>query len=141
MKMIFFKIIIIRKLCANLQKKWDSETKVIKESCINNKCYQLFWFFFVEKTCEPHHFKCGNGKCIPDTWTCDNANDCGDNTDETTPWLHCPVIQDCDSEHFQCEKSKQCILRYLHCDGHKDCGADDDSDERNCGMLNLKILD
>jgi len=84
------------------------------------------------KTCPPNKFKCGNGRCIPESWTCDNMDDCGDNTDETTAWLHCPVTPYCDSDHFQCEKTKQCIFRYEHCDGHNDCGEGDDSDERNC---------
>lgn len=66
------------------------------------------------------------------SWTCDNMNDCGDNSDETTAWLKCPKSQYCDAEHFQCAKTKQCIMRYEHCDGYNDCGKDDDSDEKNC---------
>lgn len=85
------------------------------------------------KTCNPRtHFQCGNGQCIPESWTCDNMNDCGDNTDETTAWLNCPKSYTCDSNHFQCAVSKQCIFRYEHCDGSLDCGPGDDSDEKNC---------
>lgn len=85
------------------------------------------------KTCNPdEHFTCGNGKCIPQSWTCDGMSDCDDNTDETAAWLKCPKTHTCDSDYFQCEKSKQCIYRYEHCDGNRDCGDDDDSDERNC---------
>ena len=59
-------------------------------------------------------------------------DDCGDNSDETKEWLKCPKSQYCDAEHFQCTKTKQCIMRYEHCDGYKDCGDGDDSDEKNC---------
>ena len=27
-------------------------------------------------------FECNNGKCIPLSWKCDNADDCGDYSDE-----------------------------------------------------------
>lgn len=84
------------------------------------------------KTCESNKFQCTNGRCIPLSWTCDNMDDCGDNSDETKEWLKCPKSQYCDAEHFQCTKTKQCIMRYEHCDGYKDCGDGDDSDEKNC---------
>ena len=32
--------------------------------------------------CPPHRFRCNNGECIPNTWVCDEDNDCGDNSDE-----------------------------------------------------------
>ncbi|GFY63406.1 uncharacterized protein TNIN_161361 [Trichonephila inaurata madagascariensis] len=34
--------------------------------------------------CPSHQFECGNGRCIPMTWHCDDDNDCGDNTDESS---------------------------------------------------------
>ena len=95
----------------------------------------FFEFFYLEDTCSPStHFKCANGHCIPESWTCDNSNDCGDNSDETTLWLKCPKTEYCDPDLFQCAKTKQCIFRYQHCDGERDCGEDDDSDEIDCRM-------
>ena len=31
--------------------------------------------------CHPGEFRCPNGKCIPDAWRCDGANDCKDEHD------------------------------------------------------------
>lgn len=33
-------------------------------------------------TCAKNEFKCVNGKCIPNHWQCDYANDCIDGSDE-----------------------------------------------------------
>lgn len=39
----------------------------------------------------------------------------------------------CDSAYlFRCTISKYCIASKLHCDGVKNCGPGDDSDEMNC---------
>lgn len=32
--------------------------------------------------CSTHQFQCAKGQCIPDSWTCDGENDCGDGSDE-----------------------------------------------------------
>ena len=95
-----------------------------------------YFFLLLEiKECNTKtHFTCGNNHCVPKSWTCDNIDDCGDNTDETTAWLKCPAHYHCDDKHFQCKKSKQCIFRYEHCDGSYDCGSKDDSDEQDCGL-------
>ena len=35
------------------------------------------------RECDPiNEFKCDNHKCIPITWACDSADDCGDRSDE-----------------------------------------------------------
>jgi len=33
--------------------------------------------------------------------------------------------------YFQCDNGR-CIVEEFVCDGHKDCGVADDSDEKNC---------
>merc|ERR1712059_117301 len=32
--------------------------------------------------CNRHQFECGNKRCIPESYKCDDDNDCGDGTDE-----------------------------------------------------------
>ena len=32
--------------------------------------------------CSSSQFKCNNGNCVPSSYKCDRANDCGDNSDE-----------------------------------------------------------
>ena len=34
------------------------------------------------KECEENEFECHPGKCIPDTWKCDNEEDCENGVDE-----------------------------------------------------------
>lgn len=33
--------------------------------------------------CPAPSFRCNNNRCIPGSWSCDGADDCGDNSDET----------------------------------------------------------
>ena len=38
---------------------------------------------FLGGECSLAQFRCGNGKCIPKEWICDEMNDCEDKSDET----------------------------------------------------------
>ena len=42
-------------------------------------------FFFNSpepRDCKEWEFTCGNGKCVPELYRCDQYDDCGDNSDE-----------------------------------------------------------
>jgi len=40
--------------------------------------------------------------------------------------------------YFQCDNGR-CIVEEFVCDGHKDCGIADDSDERNCTCESMSV--
>ncbi|XP_077999401.1 uncharacterized protein LOC144452224 [Glandiceps talaboti] len=66
-----------------------------------------------------------NGDCIPESWECDDMDDCGDNSDEE----NCNLAG-CYSDQFTCGNG-MCIPKSWECDDDDDCG--DNSDE-NCGF-------
>lgn len=87
--------------------------------------------------CQPDEFLCKNGKCIPSTWKCNSADECGDNSDEkncTVPPTEPPSTL-CPFGTFQCSiaHSTQCLSNELRCNSAKDCV--DGSDEENCPDL------
>ena len=47
------------------------------------------WCYFVANSCVSDEFRCANGKCVHNSWKCDNQDDCGDNSDEAAS-LRCP---------------------------------------------------
>ncbi|XP_074652666.1 sortilin-related receptor-like isoform X2 [Tubulanus polymorphus] len=75
-------------------------------------------------------FQCAGGyrHCIPLTWKCDGADDCGDNSDEAG----CALVNStaCDLlGMFPCGNGT-CIPRAWRCNGYVECY--DSSDEENC---------
>ncbi len=89
---------------------------------------------------------CGNNKCIPQSWTCNKFNDCGDNSDESPEkcsreWTEGKgkrlkeyiTLEEitCKPSEYRCE-NLVCISDSLTCDGSNDCG--DWSDELKCGL-------
>ncbi|XP_066544684.1 low-density lipoprotein receptor-related protein 2a isoform X1 [Amia ocellicauda] len=76
--------------------------------------------------CGSNSFSCANGKCVPQYFRCDGADDCHDNSDEVNCGAHNTT---CSPAAFTCA-NRRCIPRSWHCDEHNDCL--DGSDERDC---------
>ncbi|KAG7199404.1 hypothetical protein KM043_014034 [Ampulex compressa] len=82
----------------------------------------------VGSSCFANQFACDNGICIPQFWTCDRDNDCGDNSDE----VDCNKST-CSPNDFECDGNK-CIPKYWVCDLERDCKNGED--EMNCTYVN-----
>ncbi|CAG7827361.1 unnamed protein product [Allacma fusca] len=84
-----------------------------------------------------HACRKGN-KCIPGHKKCDGRIDCNDGSDEE----NCPrsknrdIVESCTESEFFCNVSTICISLELVCDGFKDCGEIDGSDELDCRQVN-----
>ncbi|XP_048345301.1 class I histocompatibility antigen, F10 alpha chain-like isoform X2 [Sphaerodactylus townsendi] len=110
---------------------------------------------FCSPFCFLNEFRCQNGQLVPELWTCDGYDDCGDDSDEAG--CACQFFQcrnghrveknelcdgddncrdgsdeagcACSDSQFQCANGR-CVPIELSCDGFDHCG--DDSDESNC---------
>lgn len=112
----------------------NSYWKLIK----NQKIKKNFMFTWTQNgTCHDWMFTCHNKMCIPEWWTCDMADDCGDGSDELDCSLSPNKNKDgrnpgaliCEQNQFRCS-SGECIAQSWVCDGSRDCANGDD--ELNC---------
>ncbi|CAG2227805.1 LRP3_10_12 [Mytilus edulis] len=109
-------------------------------------------FMRMSSTCLKGENKCSNGKCIYDSWRCNNANECGDNSDEigcptkkttqaptttATPINHNkrPV---CDRSQILCRpiynhQREECLDSHYKCDGKINCLGGEDENTNLCG--------
>lgn len=83
-------------------------------------------------TCASHMFTCNNGKCVEKYFICDNANDCGDHSDEMNCFL--PMNSGkCQANQFACTTNQSiCLDHEAKCNGTTECPGGDD--ERNCSL-------
>lgn len=123
--------------------------------CTNSKCIPLTWTCDGEKDCEDgsdenpktciktakkvvltpakascakNEFRCGNGRCIPARWQCDNEKDCNDGSDEDP---HLCQQKVCGADEFTCRAAPgECVPLTWMCDDNPDCS--DGSDEKSC---------
>ncbi|XP_036409805.1 low-density lipoprotein receptor-related protein 8-like [Megalops cyprinoides] len=79
-----------------------------------------------ETDCETGQFQCGNGRCIPTIWRCDDDDDCSDNSDEE----NCPK-KTCATTDFAC-KNGQCVPARWRCDGEPECPDGSDEADSTC---------
>ncbi|KAM5138786.1 low-density lipoprotein receptor-related protein 3 [Mantella aurantiaca] len=90
-----------------------------------------------QTSCPPDEFLCGNGKCIPSSWKCNAADECGDGWDERncTPTSTEVRAGLCPPGTFPCNaaRSTQCMPNELRCNSVRDCASG--ADEENCPGL------
>ncbi|XP_051918436.1 low-density lipoprotein receptor-related protein 3 isoform X2 [Hippocampus zosterae] len=89
---------------------------------------------FGQSSCQPDEFLCGNGKCVPRSWKCNDQDECGDATDERgcSPPPSAAPPGPCPRGTLPCAagRSIRCLATALRCDRFRDCP--DGSDELGC---------
>jgi len=100
--------------------------------------FQLFYNFTTMDVhmCQASQFTCANGKCISGNYRCDNADDCGDDSDEQSCAGFTGVTSSstttCASDEYNCHTSEGCIPKDWLCDGDDDCGNGVDEQLGTC---------
>ncbi|XP_059167863.1 C-type lectin mannose-binding isoform-like [Physella acuta] len=117
--------------------------EIFRDGKLNDEsCDRLRPFVCMELTaklkCDKRTEKiCDDGECIPDSYWCDGAMDCMDESDE----YHCSIMYtNCRYNEFQCSlpvHDAQCIHLSWLCDGEMDC--QDGSDEVNCKFIKVVL--
>ncbi|KAG8559732.1 hypothetical protein GDO81_017431 [Engystomops pustulosus] len=86
--------------------------------------------------CQSGQFTCLNGRCIQESWKCDNDNDCRDGSDELervcvrfAAVFALAAFHTCSPTAFTCGNGK-CVPYHYRCDHYNDC--EDNSDEAGC---------
>ncbi|XP_050656643.1 low-density lipoprotein receptor-related protein 12 isoform X1 [Macaca thibetana thibetana] len=118
------------------------------DDSVSRKGFRLAYFSgkSEEPNCACDQFRCGNGKCIPGAWKCNNMDECGDSSDEEICAKEAnpptaTAFQPCAYNQFQClsrfTKVYTCLPESLKCDGNIDCldlGDEIDCDVPTCGQ-------
>ncbi len=82
--------------------------------------------------CTWSQFECGDGSCVPQSYVCDDYDDCADGSDEAG----CGTSGGCTSSQFDCGGG-YCVPDYYVCDDYSDCY--DGSDEVGCGCSSYQF--
>uniref|UniRef100_A0AAR5PWV3 Peptidase S1 domain-containing protein n=1 Tax=Dendroctonus ponderosae TaxID=77166 RepID=A0AAR5PWV3_DENPD len=137
-----------------LTKTFNKTPDNLKNNDTNSYTKLGFNIKHLEIDCEDSGFKCGDGKCLPESAKCNQLIDCADGSDEENcncaDYLKsqlltnkmCDGVVDCwdfsdenqctwcKPGQYVCSNSKVCIDQEKICDGIKDCPQGDD--ERQC---------
>ena len=90
------------------------------------------------QTCTSGQFSCNNGQCIPMEHTCDNDDDCGDGSDETSLVCANRNTEPCSEDEFTCKSNNYCIPISKVCNAYAaddfryDCVDKSDEDPETC---------
>lgn len=98
----------------------------VKLQPFNHNLY--FSFALGQKKCASDKFRCTNGRCIDKLLMCDEADDCGDLSDE----INCEQTKSadlCNLEQFPCNSNRSiCVPKAARCNGTAECPSQEDEE-------------